>query len=356
MALIPFGPRTTHAVLIRLGRVQGFDTRSPVHIPRSRQDMYAILSRMSREEREVIKDVDFKVYLESMGYPNMGLCPEDYRGWFGLSKAVEMHSFRQFDWGEAHKLIAKQIKYLTDAGKNFYALMGLAKEMVNSLTGAWQQIIGVNIERYVQGGRFFKPDEAAEGIIKAIAEEIAMHVRTSADAGDYFKKIIEAMSQVADINFQGTVDQRAILKTTIELVDTLIGAFESTTHYDELKSGEGEPGTRRKLLDVNLATASGVRAMEALRAAGFRVVVPGNYLPAHVVSGDGTPTYGLKGRWNAARRCWEPERGLKVPLAIFRHLGKEAALTSVVLMFMMDQGYATVEDAREVIAEVRNRR
>lgn len=345
---------------VRLGRVQGFDTRSPVHIPRSRQDMYAILSRMSREEREAIRDVDFKVYLESMGYSNMGLSPEEYRGWFGLLKTVEIHSFRQFDWGDAHKLIAKQIKYLTDAGKNFYALMGLAKEMVNSLTGAWQQIVGVNIERYVQGGRFFKPDEAAEGIIKAIAEEIAMHVRTSADAGDYFKKVIEAMSQVADINFQGTVDQRAILKTTIELVDTLIGAFESTTHYDELKSGEGEgegePGTKRKLLDINLSTAQGMRAMEALRAAGFRVVVPGNYFPAHVVSGDGTPTYSLKGKWNATRRRWEPERGLKTPLAIFRHLGKEAALTAVVLMFMQDQGYATVDDARDVIEKIGHNR
>lgn len=341
---------------IRLRRIQTFDTRSPVHIPRSRQDMYAILSRMSQEERTAIKEVDFKVYLESMGYSNMGLPIEEYRGWFGLLKTVEIHSFRQFDWGDAHKLIAKQIKYLTDAGKNFYALMGLAKEMTNSLTGAWQQIVGVNIERYVQGGRFFKPDEAAEGIIKAIAEEIAMHVRTSVDAGDYFKKVIEAMSQVADISFQGTVNQRAILKTTIELVDTLIGAYESTAHYDELKSGKGEPGTKRKLLEVNLSTVQGIRAMEALRAAGFRVIVPGNYLPAHVVSGDGTPTYSLKGKWNVTRRRWEPERGLKAPLAIFRHLGKEAALTAVVLMFMQDQGYATVDDARDVIENVRHNR
>lgn len=341
---------------IRSKRVGGFDSRSPVHIPRSRQDMYAILTRMGREEREAIKDVDFKSYLESMGYSNVGLPNEEYRGWFGLMKAAEIHSFRQFDWGEAHKLIAKQIKYLTDAGKNFYALMGLAKEMCNSLTGAWQQVVGINIERLVQGGRYFKPDEAAEGIIKAIAEEVAMHVRTSADAGDYLKKVVEAMSHVADINFQGTVDQRAILKTTIELVDTLVGAFESTTHYDELKGGEGEPGTKRKLLDINLSTTQGARAMEALRAAGFRVVVPGNYLPAHVVSGDGIPTYSLKGRWNATRRRWEPERGLKGPLAIFRHLGKEVGLTAVVLMFMMDQGYATVDDAREVIAEVRKRR
>lgn len=59
---------------------------------RPRDEMLNLTSELSRSARIAIESVDFYDYLESMGYPNMKLHQLEYRGYFGLLKAVEHHT------------------------------------------------------------------------------------------------------------------------------------------------------------------------------------------------------------------------------------------------------------------------
>lgn len=332
---------------IRSERTSNAEMRSPVKIPRSRQDMYAMLMEMNKEQKLAIQNVDFRGYLESMGFEQMNLSSEEYKGWFGLLKAVEIHSFRHYDWGEVHKLIPKQIKYLTDAGKNFYALTGLVREMVNSITDNWQKFIGVDPNRIMEG-LHIAPNDLAARLLKTGVEVVTQNQRTAQSAASYFEKMMKAMAEVADINFQETKEQRSILKATIALVDMLIGYYESKVVY-ETEGGAGEPGTKRKILTLDLNKPEDRRAARALRGAGFRVVVPGNYLNAYVTTGDALSVYKLVGKWDSSDKgSWKPAEIKQYPLAMFGHLGKEALLTSVVMLSLTDQQNLTLDDTADI--------
>jgi len=80
-------------------------SNSPVAPPvlyflRPRNEMLVHLMQLSAQERSAIKDIDFYDYLERMGYPDKKLQSVEYQGYFGLLKAVEIHSLSHLALGE----------------------------------------------------------------------------------------------------------------------------------------------------------------------------------------------------------------------------------------------------------------
>lgn len=81
--------------------------RTPIAYPvpyllyflRSQEEMMKTLAALSQEAARVLNGVDFRGYLESMGYPNMELDSEAFVGLNGLSKALDIHSLRHVVWG-----------------------------------------------------------------------------------------------------------------------------------------------------------------------------------------------------------------------------------------------------------------
>lgn len=59
---------------------------------RTHKQMQDHLAKLTEHEIELLKDVDFSGYLESMGYPSMERAADEYCGISGLTKAVEIHT------------------------------------------------------------------------------------------------------------------------------------------------------------------------------------------------------------------------------------------------------------------------
>lgn len=59
---------------------------------RTRKQMKDRLAELNEEDLRVLKDIDFFEYLASMGYPDLELTKDEYRGVRGLEKAVDIHS------------------------------------------------------------------------------------------------------------------------------------------------------------------------------------------------------------------------------------------------------------------------
>lgn len=322
------------------------ERRSPVKIIRSRQDMFALVEGMSLNDRKMIKNVDFKGYLASMGYENMDLANDEYRGWLGLLKAVEIHSFEHFDWGEQAGVIDKEMKYAQESAGNMYAGLALMTELTNTITDYWKKAAGGVDLNALKTGMQMNLNSFIQQMVMVTAEEFSKFKRTPEGALGYIDNVLKAFEKAADISYQDQGNVRKILVDLIDTLDCFVGAFDSSTHF-VMKKGRGEPGSQRTLLTLDMRTKKDQLAARALRRMGKRVVVPGNYLLAYVTSDDGAPLYVIQGK--VENEEFKPVKGPKSVLTPFGHLGREPMLVYLTCMFALDRNVITLEDTSQVI-------